>query len=940
MFSTDSDSESEFRRPCSVRIEGESMLPASTFPDSVTESDANITAEMPPLPMLLPPRVADVAAMLAFKQRAAPSEAGERIPSIPGYTILAVLGHGGMGVVYKARHLPLERIVAVKMLRAGAHACAEELTRFRCETEAVAAMRHPGIVQIYETGMHEGQPYCALEYLEGGSLAKRLANGPLAPVVSSALVEAVARAVQFAHEHGIVHRDLKPANILLEEPDLERTMVVGRCKSSPAPGFPSLQPKVCDFGLAKRLDVDVGQTRTGQILGTPAYMAPESLDGQISPSVDIYALGAILYESLTGRPPFQGATVEETLRLTTSEDPLPPSRLQPGLPRDLNTIVLKCLCRAPNQRYATAGALADDLLRFRLGEPIHARPAGIWERSQKWVRRRPAMTALLAISALSLAALLGGSLWFNAKLRVVAGGLSQALDQVTIERDESNRSRIAADAARDQANRSLAQAMVVSERLAEVSNFFLRGVPGTGRIRRELLEELERARAECNQSSNGGQAVEQIRGRLMWRIGLIYHDLGESAAAEQILQSSLTLFERLHRELPNDPGITNDLAYCYHNLAVVLQSQAQGPTQSPVAEEYLRAAVQLRQDLIRRQPNQPDHVCDLAKHLNNLGEILAVRGQFVEADQAHTRAISELTPVAQAHLDRIVYRQVLGMNYHNLGRLCETMARRDSTAVSATLERAETRYGQAIAERRLVAAHPRSPREARGELAASLSRLAVVQGARKRTTEQIQSLREVVELRQKQVDDYSTIGEYQRDLGSALNNFAIVLRNGGQAKEAIELLRRAIRHQELAIRLDSGDSLARKFLRNHYGSLALALATVGDHAAAALAADELARFDPKSSTDAFTAARCLARCAELSTLDPALDPNQRKALQSSYADRAMQYLTQAQTNGLTNEPRSIRGQNGRPLDHPDFKPLHDHPGFKELRSSLGPQPNR
>lgn len=312
-------------------------------------------------------------------------------PCIPGYEIVGCLGHGGMGIVYKAQQTPLKRFVALKMLRDGAWAGGEQRARFRGEAEAVARLQHPHIVQIHEIGEHEGCPYLALEYVEGGTLAQRLVRGPLPRDEAVGLVELLACAVHTAHAVGIVHRDLTPANILLA-----------------ADG----SPRISDFGLAKRLDNNATQTYSGAILGTPAYMAPEQATGQnkrVGVAADVYALGAILYELLTGRPPFQASTPVETLNLVLSEEPVSARRHDAKLPRDLDTICLKCLRKEIPRRYASAQELAEDLRRWRNGEPIQARPSSLWERATKWTRRRPAMAALLVVLLLAVGgAILGG----------------------------------------------------------------------------------------------------------------------------------------------------------------------------------------------------------------------------------------------------------------------------------------------------------------------------------------------------------------------------------------------------------------------------------------------------------------------------------------------------------------------------------------------------
>ena len=316
-------------------------------------------------------------------------------PSVPGYAILGELGRGGMGVVYKARHERLNRLVALKVIRADPSA----LARFRDEAEAVARFQHAHIIGVYEIGECDGLAYLALEYAAGGSLQAIFAGRPQDPARSAALVEDLARAIHHAHERGIIHRDLKPANIVLTEDGV---------------------PKVTDFGLAKLMERDEAATLSGVILGTPSYMAPEQLlggSGRISPAVDVYALGAILYEALAGRPPFHGATPMSTLEQVASQDPMPPGRLQRHIPRDLETICLKCLEKDPARRYAGALELADDLRRLREGRPILARRACPWEVARKWARRRPVAASLLASLALAVASLVAGSLYYQEQLR-------------------------------------------------------------------------------------------------------------------------------------------------------------------------------------------------------------------------------------------------------------------------------------------------------------------------------------------------------------------------------------------------------------------------------------------------------------------------------------------------------------------------------------------
>jgi serine/threonine-protein kinase len=310
---------------------------------------------------------------------------GPVLPQVPGYEVEAVLGRGGMGIVFRARHVRLGRLVALKMLLSGPYAGPLERGRFQREAEAVAALRHPNVVQIYDVGDADGRPYFTMELVDGGSLAQKLSGAPQPARQAAQLLATLAGAVQAAHACGIVHRDLKPANVLLTADDT---------------------PKIGDFGLARRQDDGAGLTQTGVVVGTPSYMAPEQARGRreaLGPAVDVWALGVILYELLTGRPPFEGESAGSTLHQVITQDPVPPSRLNRQVPRDLETICLKCLQKEAGKRYPTAGELAADLERFLKHEPIQARPPGRLERCLRWVRRRPAAAGLLAAGVLLVA---------------------------------------------------------------------------------------------------------------------------------------------------------------------------------------------------------------------------------------------------------------------------------------------------------------------------------------------------------------------------------------------------------------------------------------------------------------------------------------------------------------------------------------------------------
>jgi serine/threonine-protein kinase len=324
-----------------------------------------------------------------FPSPTTPEQPG--LPEVPGYEVEALLGRGGMGVVFKARHVRLKRTVALKMLLVGNYASPNDLVRFRREAEAVAALRHPHIVQVHDAGEVAGHPYFTMEYVEGGTLAHSLAANPLPPRRAAELLATLASAVQFAHKSGFIHRDLKPSNILLT---------------------PDGTPRITDFGLARAIDGGPEVTRSGAPVGTPAYMAPEQARGDVravGPAADIHALGAVLYEMLTGRPPFAGQSA--------AEEPAAPSRLRPQVARDLETVCLKCLQKSPARRYASAQDLADDLHRFLDGKPVRARPVGLFERAVKWARRRPGAALLVGVLLVLLGTAVGACVWHRQQER-------------------------------------------------------------------------------------------------------------------------------------------------------------------------------------------------------------------------------------------------------------------------------------------------------------------------------------------------------------------------------------------------------------------------------------------------------------------------------------------------------------------------------------------
>jgi tetratricopeptide (TPR) repeat protein len=432
---------------------------------------------------------------------------GPPLPSVPGYVIVRELGRGGMGVVFLATQVRLQRPVALKM--PPADLSAEDWRRFRTEAEAAARLHHPHVVQVYETGEHQGRPFLVMELLEGGSLAQKLAQAPLAPRPAAVLLEVLARAVQHAHERGVIHRDLKPANVLLSEDGTA---------------------KVTDFGLARRLDLGSAQTQSGAVLGTPSYMAPEQAAGQAreaGPAADVYALGAILYECLTGRPPFRGATPWETTMQVLHQEPVPPRKLRPSVARDLETICLKCLRKEPPKRYASAGDLADDLRRFLEGRSVAARPVSPAARAWRWIWRNRRAAALTL--AVLLALLLAGGAWFwRARVR-------EARDQDALEA-LSQAVRVLGEAKSEDDPDKWTEARALALR-AEVLQQQGTGRPGLAEGPRALLRQIA---AEEGSSRRDGQRKQ--------------HRLGRAHAGRREWDRAAACYTRALKLAPTDEG--------------------------------------------------------------------------------------------------------------------------------------------------------------------------------------------------------------------------------------------------------------------------------------------------------------------------------------------------------------------------------------------------
>jgi tRNA A-37 threonylcarbamoyl transferase component Bud32/tetratricopeptide (TPR) repeat protein len=625
-------------------------------PDAESERDPGptntlLTNDLPP-----PPR------------RAAVAEPPQLPKQLAGYELGDEIGRGGMGVVIRARDPRLDRTVALKLVIAGAYSGKEARESFLAEARVTARLRHPHIVQIYEVGEENGVPFMALELIEGGTLAREVAGHPLAPRRAAELIETLARAVGHAHSRGVIHRDLKPANVLLA-----------------ADG-----PKVADFGVAVVLDPDT-TARTGLLAGTPSYMAPEQTAGtkNVGPLADVYALGAILYECLTSRPPFKAATPLETLDLVRAQPPVPPADLQPGVPRDLNTICLKCLEKEPARRYASAEALADDIGRFLRGEPIIARPVGRVERLWRWVRRNPRDAVLVAALFAALAGGFAGVFWQwqrSEGRRIESEGR-----KVEAEKARTDAEKAQADAEKAQADavaksRELQTAidntvyLVNTIDLAELFN--LRVLP----VRKELLEPALKANREFLRLHGDDVEREPEAVAAAFRVAILTRLIAtrpdaEPAAVPEALEVGKQALARQKKFVDSHPDVIQykrDLAASYHNVGYLTHKL--GESQEAVA--YLNAARKIREELHENQPENLDYESELAGVLNDIGLAWGALAEqkddpalYATAEQLLRKARDRQRKVSKEAPHILRYRILVATHAFNLGKLVAELGR-------------------------------------------------------------------------------------------------------------------------------------------------------------------------------------------------------------------------------------------------------------------------
>lgn len=605
--------------------DGRTLVPTSPPPLTTPETDTG----GPTLAGLANDRTLDATdpASLAIREAAlaAAQNAGPTATAFGDYDLLEPIAKGGMGIVYKARQRKLNRIVAIKMILAGQFADQSDIERFYSEAEAAAALSHPNIVAIHEIGEVGGQHFFSMDYIDGQSLADMVRENPLRPRRAAEFVKTIAETIQFAHDNGVIHRDLKPANILLDRRQ---------------------RPLVTDFGLAKQVSSQSQRTMAGSIVGTPSYMSPEQAAGhtdQIGPLSDLYSLGAILYELLTGRPPFRAASPFETVRQVLDSEPVSPRVLNESVPRDLETICLKCLQKDRKTRYGSAQELADELDRYLRGEPIQARPISGPERFWRLCRRYPVTSSAIAAAVAFFIAL-------PIVLAVAYFRISAALERESIARVESDRSfREAVDA--------------VNDLFTTVSENTLLNQPGMQPLRQELLQKpLDYYQRFLTQRGSDPRVPDELGGAY-YRVAQITELLKTPDEALPAYESAKQIQSRQVERNPGDAPRLEALGNTLNALGTVWVKKKEFDK----ADKEFEAAIDVRSRLANDHATQGDYQRALANTHMNVGMSQYKRGRLQPAREHFEQAQAIRRSALAANPTQPKLQRDLAKGYYNLG---------------------------------------------------------------------------------------------------------------------------------------------------------------------------------------------------------------------------------------------------------------------------------
>ncbi len=668
------------------------------------------------------------------------------------YQILEELGEGGMGRVYKALDPELKRHVAIKVLKPGTGM--DEVVRFRGEAELVAKLEHNNIIKVFDIAMTaSSQPYIVLEFIDGGTLDGMIRKQLPKPRQAAEMIEILARAVHVAHEHGIIHRDLKPANVLITE---RGTL------------------KVSDFGLGKQVEDTSGRTQSGAVFGTPAYMAPEQASGEgrnASPATDVYSLGAILYEMLTGRPPFAGARIWDILGQVQYADPASPTMLVPNLPRDLSTICLKCLEKSPKARYASARELADDLKRWLNSEPIAARPTPWWERLWRRARRRP-KEAAIAVSIVTALVAVVALVWF--------------LDDVRTEKMHRLQQKNVEEANRETQDKIRSDNMTKLRQQQELALKVMKGIRDLaleGRFdedaQKHMREQLATYFKEINEQNQQDQLTPPAKlAKEIAKLADLFMKSGNQRTALEEYESAKSIYDRALKDDPKKPELQYELSESLTKIGEL--NRRLGDFKQ--AHAALNESRRLLDVLLKESPNLPKYIAALAETWHQTGEVYRSESDFDAAKEAFTKSINFCEQLCGTHPDNLQYLRNLGRGFGYRGDvnldLHDTIdADRDYCKSHEIRLRVKKSLMDALAEntgdtpeaRQRQSALEDELAEANFQIARSFGNFANIQtGYRAFATAQ-KNLEEAEKLRLDLVEKHGNQSEYRLDLSNNYN---------------------------------------------------------------------------------------------------------------------------------------------------------------------------